>query len=142
YGLQLDSLVADFVSFSRPLPNLTALRYGMKRWHDLGRLLGVGQAVVLLLRDTFSPPNALAQVNVSGIRHPVWIRLATTDVRVIRGEFFRREYGEEIAVNPRVIIDAGANIGLTAVNYANRYPSSRIIAVESERGNFDVLQRN
>jgi FkbM family methyltransferase len=41
-----------------------------------------------------------------------------------------------------VIVDAGANIGLAAIFYANRYPSARIIAIEPERSNYEVLARN
>lgn len=43
---------------------------------------------------------------------------------------------------PRTIVDAGANIGLTAVFFATKYPSSKIIAVEAEASNFIMLQKN
>jgi FkbM family methyltransferase len=41
-----------------------------------------------------------------------------------------------------VIIDAGANIGLTSVVYANRYPEARVIAIEPEVSNFQLLKEN
>jgi FkbM family methyltransferase len=43
---------------------------------------------------------------------------------------------------PRVIVDAGANIGLTSIFYANKYPSANIIAIEPESSNFALLQKN
>jgi FkbM family methyltransferase len=41
-----------------------------------------------------------------------------------------------------VIIDAGANIGLTSIFFANEYPNARIIAIEPEASNFEMLQKN
>ena len=43
---------------------------------------------------------------------------------------------------PPVIIDAGANVGLSAVFYANRFPNARIIAIEPEPSNYEMLKRN
>jgi FkbM family methyltransferase len=40
------------------------------------------------------------------------------------------------------IIDAGANVGYTAIWFAERYPSSQIIAVEPDMENFEILCRN
>ncbi len=40
------------------------------------------------------------------------------------------------------IIDAGANIGASAVYFALQYPSARLIAIEPEKANADLLRRN
>jgi FkbM family methyltransferase len=40
------------------------------------------------------------------------------------------------------IIDAGANVGYTAIWFAERYPSSQIIAVEPDAENFEILCLN
>ena len=40
------------------------------------------------------------------------------------------------------IIDAGANVGYTALWFAEHYPSSRIIAVEPDAENFEILCLN
>lgn len=42
----------------------------------------------------------------------------------------------------RVIIDCGANIGITSLYLSNRYPNARIISVEPDPDNFEVLCRN
>lgn len=41
-----------------------------------------------------------------------------------------------------LVIDAGANIGASSVYFALQYPSGRVVAVEPETGNADLLRRN
>ncbi|WP_169743374.1 FkbM family methyltransferase [Knoellia sinensis] len=40
------------------------------------------------------------------------------------------------------IVDAGANTGLASVYFAERFPDARIIAIEPDDGNFEILERN
>ncbi|MFN3868965.1 MAG: FkbM family methyltransferase [Hyphomicrobiaceae bacterium] len=40
------------------------------------------------------------------------------------------------------VIDAGANIGFSALYFASRYPNARIFSIEPNPGNFDLLVRN
>jgi FkbM family methyltransferase len=41
-----------------------------------------------------------------------------------------------------VIIDAGANIGLSALFFANKYPDAKIFAIEPEETNYKLLELN
>jgi len=41
-----------------------------------------------------------------------------------------------------LIVDCGANIGASALYFAERFPRSRVIAVEPQAGNFGLLSRN
>jgi FkbM family methyltransferase len=52
------------------------------------------------------------------------------------------EYDFDVPFPVRTIIDAGANIGLASVYFANTFPTARIIAIEPEVGNFRMLVRN
>jgi FkbM family methyltransferase len=52
------------------------------------------------------------------------------------------EYELEVCRHPRVIIDAGANIGLTSVFFANMYPDAKIVAIEPESTNYGLLLKN
>jgi FkbM family methyltransferase len=81
-------------------------------------------------------------VLVPGIKNPVCLRLRTTDISVFRQVLVTREYDWEFCKSPRIIIDAGANIGLTSVFYANKYPEAMIIAIEPESSNFQMLKKN
>jgi len=68
--------------------------------------------------------------------------LPSTDVATFSQIFFDRGYDFDVARQPRVIIDGGANIGLSTIFFANRFPDARIIAVEPERSNFELLEWN
>jgi FkbM family methyltransferase len=74
-----------------------------------------------------------------GLPHPLHVRLKTSDLSTYVKIFLEREYDFELAAEPRVIVDAGANIGLASVWYANRYPRARIVALEPEPSNFRML---
>lgn len=79
---------------------------------------------------------------VSGIPAPIRIRVQSSDVLVLRQVLFDREYEPPVALMPSVIVDAGANIGVTSIFYANRYPWARIFAIEPEISNFEMLVKN
>lgn len=48
----------------------------------------------------------------------------------------------EKVASPRRIIDGGANIGLTAIQFAAHFPGAEIIAIEPEPANYALLVRN
>jgi FkbM family methyltransferase len=53
-----------------------------------------------------------------------------------------REYELPFAGVPKVIVDAGANVGFTSVFFANKYPQSKILAIEPAESNFQMLVKN
>lgn len=81
-------------------------------------------------------------VAVPGIPHPVHLRLRTTDVPLCREILLNAQYDWDVPRSPRVIVDAGANIGLAAIFFANKYPESRIFAIEPESSNYEMLKQN
>jgi FkbM family methyltransferase len=52
------------------------------------------------------------------------------------------EYEFELSREPKTIIDAGANIGMTSIFFALKYPSAQIVAIEPEKRNFELLCEN
>jgi FkbM family methyltransferase len=81
-------------------------------------------------------------VAISGIEHPVFLRLRTTDVALCRDILINAQYSCQLSRVPRAIVDAGANVGLTSIFYANRYPETRIVAIEPEASNYEMLRKN
>ncbi len=61
---------------------------------------------------------------------------------VYREIFIKQHYEFLVKKSPEVIIDAGANIGLASIYFANKYPKAKIIAIEPEKGNFAILKKN
>jgi len=76
------------------------------------------------------------------IRHPVYLRLRTSDISLFNDVLLHREYEFDMPFTPRTIVDVGANVGLASVYYANTYPDARIIAIEPEVTNFAALIKN
>jgi len=61
---------------------------------------------------------------------------------VYRDIFQRHEHLLDPPTEPKTIVDIGANIGLTSVYFANRWPKTRIIAIEPEPSNYALLLKN
>ena len=80
---------------------------------------------------------------VEGIKFPVALRMGTIDGWIFNNIFNHKEYEMPLVdFRPRFIIDCGANIGCSAVYFANEYPAAKIIAVEPEDTNFRMLTYN
>ena len=80
-----------------------------------------------------------------GADHAVHLRLGTSDFCAYKDVLVCRikEYEPAIeSFRPRVIVDAGAHIGMASIGFARRYPLATIFAVEPEPGNFALLCRN
>ncbi len=44
--------------------------------------------------------------------------------------------------SPKLIIDAGANIGMSSIYFLNRYPSVKVVAVEPDPETFEICKMN
>jgi FkbM family methyltransferase len=74
--------------------------------------------------------------------HSVILRLGTSDVAAFEHVFVHQEYDISVVGAPSIIVDAGANIGMSAVYFSLRYPSAQVLAVEPDPANFAVLRKN
>lgn len=75
-------------------------------------------------------------------KYPILLRNSTTDVCVFYQVFLAKSYDIYYGIEPKVIIDCGANIGLTSIYFKNRFPNAKIIAIEPELSNFELLKKN
>lgn len=80
--------------------------------------------------------------SVRGIAHPVSLSNFDNDVMTLFQVFYGKEYQLPFQFKPEVIVDCGANIGLSAVWFANAYPDAKIIAVEPDPVNYSYLRKN
>ncbi len=75
-------------------------------------------------------------------KHPFLLRVPTSDVPTYEQVFLKKEYDFSVVTPPKIIVDAGANIGLASIYFANKFPSAKIFAIEPEPSNFELLKRN
>jgi FkbM family methyltransferase len=76
----------------------------------------------------------------------VALRENSTDGKVFEEIFIEKTYAPHVQAIPRkapvILIDLGANIGLSAIALARELQPVSIVAVEPDRGNFALLQEN
>src|SRR5260370_8543611 len=80
----------------------------------------------------------------SPIRGVVILREVSSDLYTFGDVFEQEVYRNVLRHLPEcsTIIDLGANIGLVSLYLANAYPSARIVAVEPNRENFELMNTN
>lgn len=77
------------------------------------------------------------------IKIPVYARYGTSDFRVFQTVFLSREFHPLRQMQDvKLIVDAGANVGYTAILFCHMFPNAAIIAVEPDPGNFAILKMN
>jgi FkbM family methyltransferase len=75
-------------------------------------------------------------------KNPVYLRGDSSDILVFEQVLLYQEYNVKYADTPLTIFDCGANIGLAAIYFKNRFPNAKIVCIEPEKENFEMLLRN
>ena len=115
-----------------------SMRDGLKWSYGIFGIRGV---LTLSAYRLFGRPKEIS-ARPPGFRNRVHVRMKTTDHLAYAQVLLGREYEFDLPFSPRFIVDAGANIGMTSLYFAHRFPHAKVIAVEAEASNFDVLARN
>jgi FkbM family methyltransferase len=95
-----------------------------------------------LSRKIWSKSSDLVELNHAVARHPVYLRRCSSDSRVFYEIFGEKIYDFRLPQSASTIIDAGANIGLASVFFAQHYPEAKIIAIEPSGSNISILRQN
>lgn len=95
-----------------------------------------------LRRHVNAVRGTLQEVCVPGLDFPILLRAGTSDVLAFIQIFVDGELGFDMLTSPLTIVDAGANIGLASVYFAHQYPRAKIVALEIDQGNFELLKKN
>ncbi len=111
----------------------------MKELYRFIHFFGFYSGVTLFWKFKFS---RLQAVRLPEYRNSFQLRPGTTDIAIFKQLFFNRCYDLPYPFAPATIIDAGANIGLACVFFAKRFPDARIVALEPEAGNYQLLKKN
>lgn len=81
-------------------------------------------------------------ITLPNLHFPLHYRAGSIDKFTIIDIFGLKCYDIELPFVPDFIIDGGANIGVSSIFFANKYPGAQIIAVEPESSNYELLLRN
>jgi FkbM family methyltransferase len=72
----------------------------------------------------------------------VKIRIGTSDLEVYDQVFKKKEYSKLGLEDVHVVVDAGANIGASSVLFAEMFPSAKVISIEPDSQNLELLKAN
>ena len=86
--------------------------------------------------------NRTKSLYIPSCRVDIELRPNTSDIIVYKQVFLWNEYNIPIDFEPKVIIDGGGNIGLSAIYFASRFNQSKVYVLEPEEQNFKLLSRN
>lgn len=73
---------------------------------------------------------------------PLMVRPDATDPFIFEEVFILDGYDFRTGNEPQLIFDIGASVGYASIYFAEKYPAARIIAVEPEASNIELLRKN
>ena len=71
-----------------------------------------------------------------------FLRNNITDPGIFGQVFIDRQYDYPYNFKPKNIIDAGANIGLASLYFANKFPQANIVSLEPDKENYEMALQN
>jgi len=105
-----------------------------------------------------SDAHSIADISYGGITRPFYFRGATSDEQVVKDVFQQQQYNlnrlrrapelvefakaQERKGRRPLIVDAGANIGASALYFVLTFPNACVVAIEPDRGNHHLLSKN
>lgn len=103
--------------------------------------LGIRTELLSLIHH-ITGSETIIKIKEPNFKIPFYLRVPSSDILTYRQIFIAKEYDFDVTEQPNVIVDAGANIGLASIFFANKYPKTKIIAIEPESSNFLMLKKN
>lgn len=88
--------------------------------------------------------NAVCPIKLRYLKEPVYVRARTSDCILVRTVLTKLggEYPVFKDYHPRVIIDAGANVGYATVFFKTYYPDATVVAIEPDEDNCRMFLLN
>ena len=129
-------------------------------WNVLSMRRRLGLATATTLAWQFAWPRPSTEpiaIRINGLS-PIWLRPNSSDIDTFLQVFAEGQYDSgrfpqhdqlmsayRAAVSRSetpLIVDCGANIGLSAVWFANAFPQAQIVAIEPAADNVELMRRN
>ncbi|MBK7667600.1 MAG: FkbM family methyltransferase [Sphingobacteriaceae bacterium] len=111
-------------------------------------LLGKEQALKLLhvFADIESGKYDKSEIHtfkLNGVTHPIYLRTIRADMQSFINTFIDTYLDKKpYLADAQFVIDAGANIGFTAILFANWWPQCKIISIEPDKENYELTLKN
>lgn len=111
-------------------------------------LLGKQQTLTLLelfneIENGKYNKEEIHSINIKGLKHPVLLRSIRADMQSFINTFIDPYLEQKPYINKtKFVIDAGANIGYTAILFANWWPEAQIISIEPDKENYELTLKN
>jgi len=85
----------------------------------------------------------LFEIKIAGIKFPLYIRSIRADMQSFNNTFIDPYLDKKAYLSDsKFVIDAGANIGFTAILFANWWPNCKIISIEPDKENYELALKN
>jgi len=104
--------------------------------------IGIYQTFTYLLQRLILRKGSLIKIKVPGLVNSIFLRNKYYDTHIFHQIFIREEVSFEYNKPPDIIVDCGANIGLSTLFFQRQFPNAVIISIEPELSNYHLLQRN
>lgn len=111
-------------------------------------LLGKEQALKLLnvfadIESGKYDKNEIHSYKLNGIAHTIHLRSIRADMQSFVNTFIDTYLDKKpYLTDAKFVIDAGANIGFTAILFANWWPQCKIISIEPDKENYELTLKN
>jgi FkbM family methyltransferase len=119
-----------------------------QRWLRMRQVISFLDALKVIGVCRITRTRSEFNLTLTPIGRRVTIRANTSDVKCLEKVFVDQEYllpvhlNAEFDVQPKFIVSAGANIGMATLYFAHAFPDAKIVAIEPESSNFELLRRN
>jgi FkbM family methyltransferase len=85
----------------------------------------------------------LLPIKATSLLHTFYLRRGSTDAAAVLFTLVRQAYGRYLPQREvKYMLDLGANVGCTTVWFLSRFPKAKLIAVEPDPSNFEILKKN
>lgn len=119
----------------KEMPKLNSLKLHVEK-------IGLFQTLIYLLQRLVLKKGHLIKLKIPGLKNPVFLRNKYYDTHIFNQIFIREEVNFGSDNDPKIIVDCGANIGLSTLYFRRQFPGSIIISIEPELANFNMLIKN
>lgn len=127
---------------------MTIYETKLLRFPKYEELLGRAQALELfqffekIENGTYDKHNTIS-LKLTNLKEPIILRCIRADMQSFVNTFIDPYLDKKPYLNEAsFVIDAGANIGLTAVLFANWWPKCTIVSIEPDKENYELTLKN